>query len=226
MRPVRWVANFINEYLSPGDRLAETLCGLIMVLTFTLAAAPQLGEGREGVRNLLVATVGCNLAWGIIDGALYAMSALIQRGRRARLARRIQKAGTEEEALGEIGRELDDNLEAVASAEDRRRLYSAVRDFVSRAEAPKTRLKKADVLGALAIFLVEVLCTLPAAVPFLIFRDDPYLGLRVSNGILLLLLFAVGWKWASAANAHKFFTGLLLLLIGGLLVAVALALGG
>lgn len=62
--------------------------------------------------------------------------------------------------------------------------------------------------------------------PFLLFREDPYLALRVSNGVLLLLLFAVGWKWGQAANANKLFTGLLMLLMGALLVAVALALGG
>lgn len=157
MRPVPFLIRFIDTYLSPGDRLAETLCGLIMVLTFTLVAGSQVGEGREGVRSLLIATVGCNVAWGIIDGVLYAMAALVQRGRRARLAVRIQKAGSEAEALEVIGRELDADLETVAPAQDRQRLYAAVRDFVSRAEAPKARLKRGDLLGALAIFSVEAL---------------------------------------------------------------------
>jgi hypothetical protein len=60
-----------RRVLEPIDRVSEILFGLIMVLTFTgsLSAAEA---GRADVRAMLVAALGCNLAWGIEEwlGAL------------------------------------------------------------------------------------------------------------------------------------------------------------
>ena len=61
-----------HRYIDPGTSLSEVLFGLIMTLTFTLGAGIMIQEeGREGARQLLIATIGCNIAWGIIDGALF-----------------------------------------------------------------------------------------------------------------------------------------------------------
>jgi hypothetical protein len=57
--------------LDPDESLGEILAGLIMVLTFTLAAGVISRGGQDGVRTLLFAAVGCNLAWGIIDAVFY-----------------------------------------------------------------------------------------------------------------------------------------------------------
>lgn len=59
---------FTKKYLDSGNRLGEILFGFIMVLTFTLAAGIVIKERPEAVRELLIATLGCNIAWGIIDG--------------------------------------------------------------------------------------------------------------------------------------------------------------
>ena len=81
----------MSRYLDPGSSLGEVLFGLIMTLTFTLGAGIIIEEeGREGVRTLLLATVGCNIAWGIIDGALYIVGQVFERGRLLRLGRSIR----------------------------------------------------------------------------------------------------------------------------------------
>src|SRR5271167_453331 len=56
---------FVKRYLNPADRLQEVLCGLIMVLDFTLIGGLTAGEGKHGVRHLLIAALGCNIAWGV-----------------------------------------------------------------------------------------------------------------------------------------------------------------
>ena len=56
-----------------------------MVLTFTLGAGLEVQEGPDAARQLLIAALGCNLAWGIIDGVMYVMNAMSERGRRQRL---------------------------------------------------------------------------------------------------------------------------------------------
>ena len=73
-------ATWPDSILDPMDRISEVLFGLIMVLTFTctlgVATATQIQ-----VRTMLFAALGCNLAWGIIDGAVYLLARLNERGR-------------------------------------------------------------------------------------------------------------------------------------------------
>jgi len=218
--------SWVRRYLDPGDRMNEILFGLIMVLTFTLTAGLSVDEGREGVRELLAAAIGCNIAWGIIDGVFFVLGALFERGRLIRLARALQSAQDEAAGLAIVAAELDPTLESVSTDDARRRLYQDIVKVVTRAEAPKNRVTRDDLLGALASFWLVFLSTIPAVIPFLVFRDQPRFALRVSNGLLLGLLFLVGWKWARATGGSRFLTGLTLTLVGGALVAVAVALGG
>src|SRR5256885_2262829 len=59
-----------KRVLEPIDRVSEVLFGLIMVLTFT-GSLSVAEAGRDDVRTMLIGALGCNLAWGIIDGVLY-----------------------------------------------------------------------------------------------------------------------------------------------------------
>jgi hypothetical protein len=217
--------NFVRRYLSPADRLAEVLCGLIMVLSFTLVAAPQVGEGPEGVRTLLLATIGCNLAWGIIDGVLFVLAAMTQRGQRLKTIQAVKDACDETAAVEIIRNELDARIPEDAPAEIRNHLYRAMVPVIAKIKEPPRLMTGDDFLGGLSILLLEVLCTLPAAVPFLLMNDH-WQALRTSNLLLVLLLFAVGYKWGGAAIGRPWTIGLTMLFIGTSLVAVALALGG
>lgn len=216
---------FIRRHLEPADRLAESLCGLIMVLTFTLVAAPQMGQGPKGVRALAFATVGCNVAWGIIDGVLYVLCAMAQRARKARLGMAIRKAPGREAGIEIVREQMEPTLGGVAAQEDRDKLYGAIFQVVSDAELVRTKVRLEDLLGGLAILLVEIACTIPAVVPFLLIPDK-MVALRVSNAVLLVLLYLVGHEWAATINASRVGAGLIMLLLGGALVSVAVALGG
>jgi len=219
------LAKFVRDYLSPADRLAETLCGLIMVLSFTLVAAPQVKEGPEGVKTLLLATIGCNLAWGIIDGALYVLCAMTQRGQRLRAILAVKAAPDEATAVQILRRELDEKLPEETPDEAREHLSRALVPVIAKFEAPPRLVTRDDFMGGLAILAVEVLCTLPASVPFLLMQDH-WLALRTSNLLLILLLFVTGYRWGGTALGRPWTTGLVMLSLGSLLVAVALALGG
>ena len=72
----------MTRALNPIDRISEVLFGLIMVRTFT--GSLSIAEaGREDTRTMLVGALGCNLAWGIIDGmgAIQAFPFLTRRSR-------------------------------------------------------------------------------------------------------------------------------------------------
>src|SRR6188768_559963 len=80
-----------KRVLEPDERVAEVLFGLIMVLTFT--GSLSIAEaGRDDVRAMLIGALGCNIAWGIIDGVLYLMGCLAEKGRDLATYRAVMQA--------------------------------------------------------------------------------------------------------------------------------------
>jgi VIT1/CCC1 family predicted Fe2+/Mn2+ transporter len=77
----------------------------------------------------------------------------------------------------------------------------------------------------LGIFLLVFISTFPVAIPFLIIRDVR-LALRISNLVATILLFLGGWILARYSSYNKFRTGLTMALIGIVLVALTISLGG
>ncbi len=84
------MSRFTQRHLDPGSRLSEILFGLIMVLTVTLTVGFAVAEGRRGVRQLLLAAIGSNVAWGIIDATMYIMNCMIVRRGKIRLVEAVQ----------------------------------------------------------------------------------------------------------------------------------------
>ncbi len=97
--------------LDPIDRALEVLGGVIMVLTFTSAMSVR-SAGEADVREMLVGSLGCNLAWGIIDAIMYLMNCLAARGREHDALRAMRAARDPEEARQAIAGELPDGIAA------------------------------------------------------------------------------------------------------------------
>ena len=218
--------SFVNKYLDPASSLSELLFGLIMTLTFTLAAGIMLQEeGREGARQLLIATIGCNIAWGVIDGFFYVLGQVFERGRRRRLMQQVRETTDDNYAVTLVAEELDDIVGGVMTLGERQGFYRRIVQKVRTGVIPPARVTREDVFGAIASFWLVFLASLPAAVPFL-FIDEPWVALRVSNALLLAMLFYAGYAWARYTMAKPLLTGLVLMLSGAVLVAMAIALGG
>lgn len=217
--------SFLERALDPTERLGEALFGIIMVLSFTLGASVVVKEGHDATRELLIAILGCNLAWGLIDGGMYLLSCLFERSLQLRLIESIRRSSREEEALALVAQTLDDRLEQFTSPTERERLY---RELVVRfrgAELAPVRITKQDLLGAVATFWLVTASVIPTLLPFLVL-DDRLVALRVSNALQLALLFVVGWRCARATHRNPWLFGSALLLFGLAMVAIALALGG
>ena len=224
-RPAEATASFLDRYLEPADRLNEVLFGLIMVLTFTLTAGFAVGTGPDAARELLVATIGCNLAWGVIDGAMYVMGSLLERSRREREIARVRNAPDEETAFAEIERYMSDTLAAFVAPGERERLYRLIVDAARTAPPERFHLHREDVHGGIASFFLVVLSTIPAALPFLVI-DAPHRALRVSNALMVGMLFLVGLRWGRHAYVNPWAAGFAFLAAGLALVGIAVALGG
>lgn len=218
--------SFTARYLDPGSHMGEILFGLIMTLTFTLAAGIVIQEeGRAGAREMLVGILGCNLAWGVIDGVLYVLGQMFERGRVRRIGWHLRQAVSDTDARQMVADEYDEALVPVTDEPVRQRLYQSIVENVRSAPATPNRVSRRDLLGGLAAGWLVFACSFPAVLPFL-FLDDPRLALRVSNAILLALLFYVGWRAARHTLARPWLAGLTFLLVGVLLVALAIPLGG
>ena len=218
--------SFARKHLDPGSRMLEILFGLIMTLTFTLGAGMMLQEeGAEGARELLIATAGCNLAWGVIDGIFYVLGELFERARRLRIAAGVRAAADELAARKLVADEFDESLEPVTDTPARDGLYDAIARRLRSLEIPPVRVRREDLMGGLASGWLVFACSFPAALPFA-FIDEPRLALRVSNVLLLGLLFVVGYQAGKRAFAKPWLVGSAFLLVGVALVAATIALGG
>ena len=215
-----------SRYLDPASSLGEIMFGLIMTLTFTLGAGIIIeDEGREGARELLIALIGCNIAWGVIDAAMYIVNELFTRGKRRRVAEAVRSAPDERAAAAVVENELGDLLQDVGDDAEHQALYARVAAKVRTADIKPNRLTKADFMGAFTSFWLVVIASLPAAIPFLVW-DDARFALRVSNAILLVFLFFCGFNWARYTLGNPWIVGLVFLASGFGLVAMAIALGG
>ena len=219
------LSRFIERYVEPSDWWGEALFGLIMVLIFTIGARSLIASGEDDASDVIVAVVGCNIGWGFISGGMFIIQVLFERGQKARLVREVHQATSEEEALDIIRDELDPDLEAAAPVEDRARFHRDVLAHVKKLNVPKTKLKWADMLGALVVFVLVVLTTIPAVIPFLLI-SDLQMALRVSNSLLVVMLFYVGFRWAGETNTNRWIAGVIVTLVGVAMSIVAEVLGG
>ena len=216
---------FVPKYLDPASRLGEILFGLIMVLTVTLTAGLTVSEGRAGVRQLLLTAIGCNFAWGIIDAVMYIMNCLTERSGKIRLIEAVQRARDTRAALDVIQNEIEPELQSLLDPEEREAFSRSILNHVAKARITRPGVTKDDVYGALACFLLVFVSCLPAALPFLLF-SRPIFALRVSNFLLIVLLYLVGRKWAQYGGTDRRVAGTTMVVIGLVLVGVAILLGG
>ena len=82
-----------------------------------------------------------------------------------------------------------------------------------------------DFTGAVAVFLLVFLSTVPIVIPFLVVRQ-PEIAMRASNAIAIAILFGAGWKLGTYAGRPGWRSGLVMVVIGLVLIAVTIALGG
>ena len=216
----------IHRYVDPGETLAEVLFGLIMALTIISGAEIFSAPSELDAHQLVLAVVGCNLAWGVIDAVLYVLGSMFYRSQRARFFRGLRIARSEAEALAAIQEEfgLEDEPLAIPP-EDRTRLYRSILALSVHAAPARVKLRRRDFVSAILVFVLVSATALPGVIPFLLLGDT-YLALRVSNAVLILLLLVVGYWWAHYTDARPWRAALAILLLGVSMVSVAVTLGG
>jgi VIT1/CCC1 family predicted Fe2+/Mn2+ transporter len=210
-----------GRLLDPVDRISEVIFGLIMAVTI-VGSLSVAAVGREDVRTALVAALGCNLAWGLVDAIMHLVRTLTERTRTLVLARRLVGLATED-ARRVIADDLPPHIAALAGPEELDGMHRRL-DELSLPTRP--RLERDDYLSAIGIFLWVVIATFPVVVPFLITKDVE-LAMNVSRGLTLVMLFLAGLLLGRyAGHARPIRTGLAMAVLGAVLIAAVKALGG
>lgn len=217
---MRW---FFKRHLDPATRIGEVLFGLIMALGLT--GAVRLSMETTSNRELLLAILGCNLAWGVVDGVMYAMLALFERGRKARVVRSVLSAPTEDAALQRIAMEYGERLELFTTADERATIYRSMLEIARRSGHEPPQLVRDDLLGGIAVGLIILVATLPILLPFLIFSNTT-VAVRFSNLIAIGMLFGLGRQWGQTVGANPIRIGMGITCVGVVLVLITIVLGG
>ncbi len=218
---LRVITESRKRVLDPIDRISEIIFGLIMVLTFT-GTVRVAQEGREGIRDILVAALGCNLAWGIVDGVMYVVGCVVDRARRVAVLRGV-RAASPEGARRIVLSALPEGVALVTDDAGADRMVAQARAL---SEVPiRAGIAWDDVKGALACFLLTVAATFPPVIPFLLVQDVRR-ALWISNGVAVVSLFLAGRALGKAAGVSVAAFGLVMVLVGVVLVIVTILLGG
>ncbi|MBK8048063.1 MAG: hypothetical protein IPK16_13615 [Anaerolineales bacterium] len=223
----------MGRLLDPIDRLSETIFSVLILLTFTLAYRiiafgfhPNEPITADYMVGMAMAALGATFAWGLIDGVVYVLLAVLERGEKHRFLANVHGAATEDEAVQAIADELDFVLEPITRAEKRRLLYLDVLDHLQDSRPKPVKVTRDDILGGLGSVLVAVLAVLPSLAPLLLLRDHYWLALRVSNLVSFAVLFYTGYQWGKYAGSTPWKVGLVMFGLGGILALIAIPLGG
>ena len=211
-----------ERVLDPIARISEILFGLIMALTFT-GALGAATAGRDEIGTLIIGMIGCNIAWGLVDAVMFLMNAMTERGHLLLTARAVREAGSASEAHRVIKGTIPPVVASFLTTDDFERVRQGLLGIRDLPAAPA--LTRADWMGALAVFLLVSLSTFPVVIPFLVFRDVQ-LALRLSNLVAIVMLFAAGFWLARHGGYNPWRAGVSVVVLGIVLVAIAIALGG
>jgi VIT1/CCC1 family predicted Fe2+/Mn2+ transporter len=208
--------------LHPVDRIMELLFGLLMALSFT-GAMSVAQSGREHVRELFIAALGCNLAWGLVDAVMYLVRTVVARGRSLTLMRAVRAAADAQAGRAVIESELSQTAAGLVSTSE----VEAIRGRIVALPEPAARAKLngSDLLAALAIFIVVVVSTFPVVVPFALMHDVAA-AKNASRVIALVMLFLAGFALGRYAGYGSWRAGIAMAVLGALLVGAIKALGG
>ena len=207
--------------LSPVDRVSGVIFGLIMALTFTGALSAATAD-RDEVRSMLIGALGCNTAWGLVDAVMYLLAVAAERGRGLAILKEVRTRSDPVRARALILDALPPVIASTMEAAD----VDAIRSRLTQLPLPaRAGLTAGDFRGALGVFLLVFLATLPVALPFAVI-DHTHRALRVSNGIALVMLFAGGFYLGRHGGRHPWWSGLVMLTLGAGLVLATIALGG
>jgi hypothetical protein len=211
--------------LDPASALCEITCGLVMTLTIMLTAGYYVDGSDDPAKSLLIAALGCTLAWGIIDGMLYVMSDFYARARKSEFLRTLRATPAAGHAI--LLRRANDDFAELLSEAQIENVVDAVARSAMRLEPQRPTFTRRNLSEITTTVVCNMVSVAPATLPFLLWPNNSWqTNLRISNALVVAMMFGVGFAWGKAAGFRAWRTGAILLAIGVVMVGIAVQLGG
>ena len=208
--------------LNTMDRVSEILFGIIMTLTFTCSIGIANTKNTE-IRQLIIAAISCNIAWGLVDAIGYIVSTIVQRSRNRTILNSVLTNSDADKARKDISDSLPPSIASVLETAE----LEQIRNKLANLPDPTSQvlLTTRDLKKSVMIFFLMFISTFPIVIPFIFIRDTQ-LALRISNMIAIVLMFLCGWSLAKYVGSNKWLMSFGLTLVGITLVLITIALGG
>ena len=208
--------------LNTMDRVSEILFGIIMTLTFTCSIGIANAKNTE-IRQLIIAAISCNIAWGLVDAIGYLVSTIVQRSRNKTILNSVLTTSDADKARKYISDSLPPSIASVLGAGELEQIRKKLAKLPG--SALQVRLRTRDLKRSVMIFLLMFISAFPIVIPFIFIRDTQ-LALRISNMVAIVLMFLCGWSLAKYVGSNKWLMSFGLTLVGIILVLITIALGG
>ena len=208
--------------LNTMDRVSEILFGIIMTLTFTCSIGIANAKNTE-IRQLIIAAISCNIAWGLVDAIGYIVSTIVQRSRNKTILDSVLTTSDADKARKYISDSLPPSIASVLDAGELEQIRKKLAKLPG--SALQVRLRTRDLKRSVMIFLLMFISAFPIVIPFIFIRDTQ-LALRISNMVAIVLMFLCGWSLAKYVGSNKWLMSFGLTLVGIILVLITIALGG
>lgn len=206
--------------LDPVDYLLELTAALAAMLTIVLTAASYTDEVDDPAQMLLVVALGCSLGGGLSSGLLWVLEDLSRDAGRRDFDARLRAA--EQSAIDQARARVELASYGRLEPEEVARIVDALATRGGDRPLPLVDLDRSNLRVTAACVLYNTTALVLASIPF-VFVSDWQLALRVSNVVILAMLFIVGFRWGKRLHANPWRSGLALLVLGLLLVSVSLA---
>jgi VIT1/CCC1 family predicted Fe2+/Mn2+ transporter len=210
----------VQSGLDPVERASEVVFGTLMAMSFT-GTLSVATAGEQDIHTMMLAAVGCNLAWGLTDAVMYLIAEITERERKISFLHRLHHAASAEEADRLIADEMPERLRSHANPA----VFEAFRQSLVELPEPRALLDRRQYLDGLLVFLLVALSTFPIVLPFMLV-DDALHALRLSNALGVLTLFVSGYLLGRRAGGKGWHFGMAMAAIGSALVGIIILLGG
>ena len=208
--------------LNTMDRVSEILFGIIMTLTFTCSIGIANTKNTE-IRQLIIAAISCNIAWGLVDAIGYIVRTIVQRSRNRTILNSVLTTSDASKARKDISDSLPPSIASVLEVADLEQIRKKLANLPD--SALQVRLTTRHLKKSVMIFFLMFISTFPIVIPFIFIRDTQ-LALRISNMVAIVLMFLCGWSLAKYVGSNKWLMSFGLTLVGIVLVLITIALGG
>ena len=201
------------------DRIGEVAFAVLMVIIINGYVA--LSNLNTGFEYIIVVNLGACLAWGTIDGLIYAISSSLERNELRNKLIGLKSIVKGENTLQLVKDNLDDTFLASFDEKGKDAIARDIMVHVPAASVDKNQvLTKKELMGWLSIIGIYAVVGFVLALPFLVLPDK-IVAWVVSNALGVAWIFWYGVQLGKVAGKNRWLLGVIMGFVSVLFLVVS-----